>query len=446
MIDRLLAGPRFPEKELILSGASFAEVYAMADSLRRQMGPPDAAGPVCLAAQNKEVVAAALLAALGGGPLLLLPHALSPRALAGLQRARPYRLAITDFHRELPLGVRQLVAGEQSGGSAEALAAPPEPGRRILELFTGGSTGSPRLWTKTAANIVAEGLFLARHFDVTEKDRIIATVSPCHIYGLLFSVVLPLVASASVAAATPSFPDEIRSAVRDNKGTLLAAVPAHYRVLRGRKLSAPELRLTFSSAGMLAAEDNEAFVSANGIGVVEVYGSTETGGIATRDRSAGEGHFTAFPSVRWRVLDGLLAVSSPYISPNLSLDSDGYFLTADRVERQGPGSFSLLGRADFVTKVGGKRVDMEEVRAVLLRQAGVRDSVVLALPDDRGREHRIAALVVGEGVRAEAVRSALSGELEPHALPRRIILVDRIPMTRNGKYDREAVLRLLQSK
>lgn len=148
----------------------------MADSLRQAMGPPDAAGPVCLAAESKEVVAAALLAALGGGPLLLLPHALSPQALARLQRARSYRLAITDIHRELPSGVRQLVAGEQSGGSAKALAAPPEPRRRILEIFTGGSTGSPRLWAKTVANLFAEGLFLARHFKVTEKDRIAALV------------------------------------------------------------------------------------------------------------------------------------------------------------------------------------------------------------------------------------------------------------------------------
>jgi acyl-coenzyme A synthetase/AMP-(fatty) acid ligase len=116
------------------------------------------------------------------------------------------------------------------------------------------------------------------------------------------------------------------------------------------------------------------------------------------------------------------------------------------VERQGPGSFSLLGRADFVTKVGGKRVDMGEIRAVLLRQAGVQDSIVVALPDERGREHRIAALVVGEGIREEAMRSALIRELEPHALPRRIMMVDRIPMARNGKYDREAVLRLLQSE
>ena len=206
------------------------------------------------------------------------------------------------------------------------------------------------------------------------------------------------------------------------------------------------LRLAFSSAGMLDMADNKQFCRINNKGVVEVYGSTETGGIATRNRSLGEDYFTAFPTIDWKIIDSRLAVRSPYISPDLPVDTEGFFLAGDRVQARGVQHFSLQGRADTVTKVAGKRVDLEEISLLIKNVSGVIDCVVMAFPDSGGREHQIGALIQGNPVNIEQIRKTLGESLELYALPRRIRTVAHIPVKNNGKYDWPAIIRLMNDE
>jgi acyl-coenzyme A synthetase/AMP-(fatty) acid ligase len=136
-------------------------------------------------------------------------------------------------------------------------------------------------------------------------------------------------------------------------------------------------------------------------------------------------------------------VRSPYISPDLPVDASGFFTSSDRVEAGGTTKFSLKGRADTVTKVGGKRVDLEEIRALIKNEPGVADCVVMALPESGGREHQIGALIQGQEVDMEMIRKTLADSLEPYALPRRMKTVELIPMQKNGKYDWPGIVRLL---
>ena len=448
-IADLINGPAYPHNEFIRNGVTFGEVYDMAAGFRALLAASEYQGAaICLAVDDRAVMAAVLLAALHSSPpkapTLLLPFALSAKSLAGMQQLTGFRAAITDVDRDFPPGTA--IIRPPAGAAPDfAISDRIAPQGELLRIFTGGSTGAPKLWSKTGENLFGEGLSLAHHFAVTEKDCIVATVPPFHIYGLLFSVTLPLVSGASVVMATPSFPGEIADVIDKENGTLLAAIPPHYRALRGKKVAGPSLRLAFSSAGMLDAEDNEAFTRLNKVDIVEVYGSTETGGIATRNRHRGEAAFTAFPAVSWTVKDDRLCVRSPFLSPELPVADDGYFTTGDRVEPGGENRFLLKGRVDGVTKVGGKRVDLEEVRAIIKKVPGVSDSVVLALPDPGGREHRIAALVQGAGVDMALLRQTLADSLEFYALPRVLKTVGQIPLQDNGKYDRNAIIGLLET-
>ena len=261
-IQNLLTGPKYPDREFVRSGATFGEVYAMAASLRAALAGPEYQGTaVCLAAENKAIIAAALLASLAGGPSLLLPYAFSAKALAKMQQATGFTTAISDVEREFPEGVQVIcppTSAEQVGSAEIQVVGQSSPSAELLKIFTGGSTGAPQVWAKTRENIFSEGFFQASRFGVTEQDCIMATIPAYHIYGLLFSVVLPLVSSATVVDETPSFPSEIAQLAKENEITILASVPAHYRVLREVKLHS-SLRLAFSSAGMLDAADNEAF-------------------------------------------------------------------------------------------------------------------------------------------------------------------------------------------
>ncbi len=441
-LSDILKGPQDLFREFVCGAVTFGELYTLAGVLYyRFLEIEDKSIPVCLATEERDLVAAAILAAMASGVTLVLPHSLSRGALLQMHEVTGFSIAVTDGRHGFPEGTRIL-----SSALREDETKLPEisvnPNAELLQLFTGGSTGTPKIWSKTSANLFGEALFMAGEYGIDRNDVIVATVTPYHIYGLLFSVLIPLVATAAVAPETPSFPAEIAGAVARHTATVLVSVPVHYRALADRQLS-PTLRLAFSSAGMLEEGDNELFCRSNDMGIVEVYGSTETGGLATRNRGEGQTVFYPLSPVSWKIIRRRFWVSSPFLSPDLPRDEDGFFLSGDLVEQHGENSFSLQGRADSVTKVGGERVDLDEVREVIRNQAGVKECVVIVHGEDTSRGNRIDAVVRGENLDIGALRSVLAGILEPAARPKRILAVKQIPVTANGKYDRHKIFRLL---
>ncbi|HOX43769.1 MAG TPA: AMP-binding protein [Myxococcota bacterium] len=425
-------------------GVSLGQVHALAGRLRAELG--SAAGPVCLASQDRPVVAAALLCALAGGPPLVLPHALSARVLAEAREATGCGLALVAGDEvELPDGVQAVPAalGPEPPADTPAPARARAEDEVFLSLFTGGSTGRPRLWPKSPRALLGEAAALVRRFGFGPADLVLATVSPLHIYGLLFSVLAPLLSGARVLRPTAFLPAEIERLLGEPGPSLLVGAPAHYRALQAARPRGPRLRLAFSSGGMLDPADGDHFSRASGVSVVEVYGSTETGGVATRDRLRGEQDWTPAEGVRLGFADERLAVDSPFLSPGLPRQADGLFLTGDRAAPAPGGRFALLGRVDGIVKVAGKRVDLAEVEQKLGALPGVREAAVLAAEATGGREHEILALYAGTA-EPEAVRAMLAQRVEPQALPRRILRVDAIPLTPSGKRDRRALETLLK--
>lgn len=98
-----------------------------------------------------------------------------------------------------------------------------------------------------------------------------------------------------------------------------------------------------------------------------------------------------------------------------------------------------------MVKVGGKRVDLEEIAALIKKEPGVIDCLVTTLPESGGRGQRIAALIQGEGVEKEQLKKRLEAALESYALPRLLKIVAALPVQQNGKYDRPAITRLLKN-
>jgi acyl-coenzyme A synthetase/AMP-(fatty) acid ligase len=299
-----------------LDGVSRAQVWALAAWLKENLPGRDEA-PVCLAAEDRGLVAAALLAALAGAPILLFPYAFSGQVLAEMQKESGYRYAISEVDRDFPSGTKRLDPAGLFAGAASLAGSFIAPDAELLRLYTGGSTARPRIWRKTVTNVFGETAFWRDYLQISPADRILAAVPPWHIYGFLHSIVMPLISGAAVAPETPSFPEQIAQAARERRATILIATPAHYRALRGKAMDAPSLRFALSSAGPLAPEDNNAFGQANGIGIIEIYGSTETGGVACRNRFQGEVTLTPPAPLAWRIENGQLLVASPWLSPEL---------------------------------------------------------------------------------------------------------------------------------
>jgi acyl-coenzyme A synthetase/AMP-(fatty) acid ligase len=442
-LGQLLAGPADPLQPFVIGASTHGALYSLAAHIREVCGVD--ATPVCLCAQDKTVVAATLLAALAGGPTVILPHAFDGPVLGELHRLTGFRTLVSDMPRPVPAGVRCFIPapGLAAWPPAETLS-PRSIDAPWLRLFTGGSTGAPKMWTKTVRNLLAETLSIIANYQIGAADRILATVSPNHIYGLLYSVLAPLLATAAVAAQIPSFPGEIQAAGRETAASILVSVPAHYRALNGHRLVLPRLRLAFSSAGMLAEEDAAAFSAQTGVPVAEIYGSTETGGIAARVRAHGERDFKPYPAIGVRIAGERLKVRSDYLSPELPLGGDDYYEMGDRVQATAGGRFALLGRADGIVKVGGRRVDLESVRQALKRRPGVRDAVAISLPVGGGRENRIVAVVEADAQAVDVSPAAFSC-LAPHARPRGVKVLSKIPMTAAGKYDRKTIAALFHA-
>jgi acyl-coenzyme A synthetase/AMP-(fatty) acid ligase len=313
----------------------------------------------------------------------------------------------------------------------------------FLLIFTGGSTGKPKVWFKTPRNILAEAMHLSGKFGISPDDVFLSTVPPRHIYGLLHSVLIPFVSLSRVLAGVYTFPREILRQAQDCGATVLVSVPVHYRVLRVDDLQRYDLRLALSSAGALDKDAAAYFYRKTGLDIIEIYGSTETGGIATR-RSLEDGEsWHPLESVDWKIVDGRLHVLSSFISTTLPRDSEGFFATADCVDSEGKSGFILRGRADDIVKIGGKRVDLNAVQTKLKQIPGVRDVVVISLPSGKGRQNELAALVV-TNLDVLQVRRYIAAVSEGYAVPRRIVVVQEIPRTSLGKHDRVAIERILE--
>ncbi len=269
-----------------------------------------------------------------------------------------------------------------------------------------------------------------------------ATVAPCHIYGMLFSVIVPLLAGATVDRVARFFPQEIVDRIEQTQANVLIAGPAHFRSLLTTPWPHGRIQRAFSSGAPLGLADALAFREHTGLLPIEVYGSTETGGVATRVQAGSDSAWTPVPGVAVTIVDACLAVRSPHLGEDLPLDAHGYFRTADRARPVGAGRFELLGRSDGVVKVGGKRVDLVEIEQKLRTVPGVHDAVVLARAVETSRGQHIVAVVESSCTPIEVLR-AVRALLPPSAWPRALQCVDRIPITSAGKRDREAIERLL---
>ncbi len=424
-------------------GSTIGEIGTLAAGIRdrfREWGAP-ADEPVCLCVEERSHLLAALLASLAGAPPFILPHAFHPQVLKEVQAARPFRLILADTAVEPPEGAT-VIGMEECRPSRRLLKLVRPPDTAFLSLFTGGSTGKPRIWSKTPANLFGEALHLAKTFGIGGSDLILPTVPPQHIYGLLFSVLLPFVASAGVLGRTCTYPQEILSALQNVGATVLVSVPIHYRAMRAGGIRRFSLRLALSSAAPLDDEDAVFFREQTGLTITEIYGSTETGGMASRFYGANHGSWEPFACIDWKILSDHLCVRSAFVSPDLPRDAEGFFMTADCVADAGGNRFTLRGRADNIVKIAGKRVDIEEIREKIRRIPGVRDAYVMAVPLKRARQTEIAALVVSD-LPPRRLRAAIRSMDESAGRPRRIRIVGAIPILPNGKIDHERVDQLL---
>ncbi|MDX9843052.1 MAG: AMP-binding protein [Aquabacterium sp.] len=383
--------------------------------------------------QDPLTFAAALFGAWHAGKEVVLPGDDRPATLAAL-REMGCCLA-----GDLPEGLQAAAPG----GDLPA-RHPLNLDATVLKVFTSGSQGHPQAIDKTLAPFWSEVEALEQAFGGrmdqggTVAPVVWATVSHQHIYGLLFLVLWPLAAGRPLATQRLLYPEDMILALCAGPAVLVAT-PAHLKRL-GEHLNwaavRANVRAVFSSGGPLPFEVSTQVADLIGQRPIEVFGSSETGGIAWRQASEADTAWAPFADVQWRMEEGCLSVHSP------RLPLAGWWRTSDRVEAAGQGSFRLLGRLDRIVKIEEKRVSLTAVEQALRETEWVQEARAVVVPTPIGE--RVGAVLVassagqallaqGRRVLTDRLKEALMRTLEPMALPRRWRFVEAMPLNAQGK-------------
>ncbi|MGF1695609.1 AMP-binding protein [Vibrio lamellibrachiae] len=305
----------------------------------------------------------------------------------------------------------------------------------LIILFTSGSSGQPKAINKTLKQLDTEINVLEQQWGPQLASCIIeSTVSHQHIYGLLFRVLWPLCAGRAFNTINLEYPEQVIS--HSNNDTLLVSSPALLKRLSNQQ--ATTCRMVFSSGGPLpykAAQTSKQLLSNY---PVEVFGSTETGGIAFRCQEAQEQPWQLFPAIDAELnSEGCLRLKSPYI------DISRWYQTTDQCEMVGDCQFLLKGRSDRVVKIEEKRVSLVEVEKRLEQLQWIEESAVVPIQEST-RLTLVAAIVltesgmqklteIGKGKFWILLRSELRHWLEPISIPKRFRILNEIPLNSQGK-------------
>ncbi|MFL9994638.1 AMP-binding protein [Paraburkholderia sediminicola] len=337
--------------------------------------------------------ACALFALFACGKEPVIPANATPGYLADLADA--YDAVLTDA--DLPPAVRDVDADVTHALDASHTIDPQAP----LTLYTSGSSGTPKPIRKTLAQFNAEVHTLEKQWGALVGDAtMLASVPHHHIYGLLFRVLWPLAAGRAFDRAISIEPLHLQTQIEQCGATVVVSTPAQlsrWPALPGFAALKPAPRAFFSSGGPLAVEAAQEYAAAYGAAPLEIYGSTETGGIAWRRQDQTEAWQPVAGIEVRRDEDGALNVRSPH------LDHTGWHRTDDKIAFDADGRFRLQGRLDRVLKLDGKRVSLPELEARLALHPYVAQAAIVPL-EGASRE-RVGAVVALTEAGSEALRA-----------------------------------------
>lgn len=308
--------------------------------------------------------------------------------------------------------------------------------RDIACVFTSGSTGEPRpnykRWGSLALNVRNE----ARRLGVAPGHSVLGTVPPQHMYGFESTVLMPLAAGATLAAERLFYPADIDAALgRAAAPRVLFTTPFHLRTWLESAPAATVETIVSATAPLSPALAREA-EAATGARLLEIYGCTEAGQVATRRPTEGP-EWLAFDGLRvWTDGEGRAHCRGAHVEADTML--------MDVIEPLGDGTrFKLHGRTADLVNIAGKRSSLGYLNHHLLAIPGVRDGM-FHLPDEDAPDGitRLMAFVVAPGLTSAQVLAALRDVVDPVFLPRPIAMIDHLPRNSTGKVTRETLLAL----
>lgn len=303
--------------------------------------------------------------------------------------------------------------------------------------FTSGSTGRPDPHAKRWGLLVRDVSGEAGRLGLLDQPNrvVVATVPPQHMYGFESSLLVALQSGAAFDAGRPFYPADIcASLARIDAPRLLVTTPFHLRALLAEVAELPRLELIVCSTAPLSPQLAREAERRSGAPLIEIYGCTETGQLATR-RPTQTSEWEPLPDVLIEERDGRTWASGGHVEQPTRL--------SDIIETTAGGRFVLHGRSADVVNLAGKRSSLAYLGHQLNSIAGVQDAVFY-LPDDAEDKGltRLTAFVVAPGMDQRALLEQLRSRIDAVFLPRPLVFVDALPRAATGKLPREALAAL----
>jgi acyl-CoA synthetase (AMP-forming)/AMP-acid ligase II len=334
-----------------------------------------------------------------------------------------------------------------------------------LVLHTSGTTSRPKMVPLTHQNLCTSAGHIRDALGLTPSDRCLNIMPLFHIHGLLASVLSSLCAGASVVT-TPGF-DAPRffDWMAAFQPTWYTAVPTMHRAILARSAQAHQtidrghLRFIRSCSHSLPPSLMAELETWFGVPVIEAYGMTEAShqmasnplppgirkpgsvGVATGTETAimetGGARLLAQGEV------GEIVVRGPNVMHGYAHQvagqgfTDGWFRTGDLGRLDAEGYLYIEGRIKEIINRGGEKVSPREVEEALLQHPAVAQAVVFAMPDKAlGQEVAAAVVLRDTSITERQLRQSAATRLVHFKVPRRILVVNALPLGPTGKPQR----------
>jgi O-succinylbenzoic acid--CoA ligase len=317
-----------------------------------------------------------------------------------------------------------------------------------LVIATSGSTGQPKGAELTAAALLASARASLRRIGARAGQRWLCCLPAFHVAGAQV-LVRSLLTGAEPVISTRIGADLLGGSAGEAPASgdvaYVSLVPTQLRRLLDAGAAVQSFRAILLGgaappAGLLARARSA------GARVITSYGMSETCGGCVYDGIPLDGVRADVGS------DGRIRLAGPVLFSGYRLRPDltaaamdgGWFVTSDLGSVDAGGRLAVLGRADDLINSGGEKVVAAQVEAVLASCTGVREAIVVGVPDPEWGE-RVTALVVPADPAAppglDLLRAHARASLPGYAAPRGLVLLAEIPLLPSGKPDRAAMRR-----
>jgi len=366
-----------------------------------------------------------------------------------------------------------LTLGENGEGSLPARAASTDQAAPIATcdqdtlaaiLYTSGTTGRSKGAMLTIGNLASNARVLHEYWGWEKGDVLLHALPIFHVHGLFVALHCALLNGSSVLFHNRFDTTEV---IKDlPKATVMMGVPTFYT----RLLEAPgfdratcrNIRLFISGSAPLLADTFASFEQRTGHRILERYGMTEAGMIASNPyegiRIAGTVGY-ALPKVHARVADangtelprgevGVLEIAGPNVfagywqMPEKTAEefrADGYFITGDMATMARDGRITIVGRAKDLVISGGVNVYPKEVEDCIDALPSVKESAVIGLPHPDFGEGVAAVIVAQTEVDEAELRAHLAKNLAKFKQPKKIFIVADLPRNTMGKVQKKTL-------